>query len=75
MRDEKITKTIETENQKRPYNPVVKDKEFLSISEVCMLLGASRWTIYRLVESGKVKAAKLGRKTLIKRVEIDNLFI
>lgn len=73
-REEKITKTIETENKKRPYNPVVKDKEFLSINEVCMLLGASRWTIYRLVESGRVKAAKLGRKTLIQRLEIDNLF-
>lgn len=74
LRDEKISKTIETENKKRPFNPVVKDKEFLSINEVCMLLGASRWTVYRLVDSGKVKAAKLGRKTLIQRVEIDNLF-
>lgn len=74
IRDEKITQTIEQENKKRPYNPVVKDKEFLSINEVCMLLGASRWTVYRLVDSGKVKAAKLGRKTLIQRSEIDNLF-
>jgi excisionase family DNA binding protein len=73
-REEKIVKSIETENNKRPYNPVVKEKEFLSINEVCMLLGASRWTIYRLVESGKIKAAKLGRKTLIQRLEIDNLF-
>lgn len=74
VRDEKLVKTIETENKKRPFNPVVKEKEFLSINEVCMLLGASRWTVYRLVDSGKVKAAKLGRKTLIQRAEIDNLF-
>jgi DNA binding domain, excisionase family len=72
--EDKIAKTIEQENKKRPYNPVVNEKEFLSINEVCMLLGASRWTIYRLVENGKLKAAKIGRKTIIQRAEIDNLF-
>ncbi|MEI6750195.1 MAG: hypothetical protein WCM93_13635, partial [Bacteroidota bacterium] len=42
MRDEKISKVIEAENNKRPFNPVVKEKEFLSVNETCMLLGASR---------------------------------
>ena len=73
-RETKISETIETQNKKRPYNPVVKDKEFLSVNEVCMLLGASRWTIYRLIQNGKISCAKLGTRTLIQRVEINNLF-
>ena len=44
-RETKISETIETQNKKRPYNPVVKDKVFLSVNEVCMLLGASRCTL------------------------------
>jgi excisionase family DNA binding protein len=73
-RDEKITKAIEADNKKSPFNPVVKEKEFLSVKETCMLLGASRWTIYRLIDSGKIKAAKLGTRTLIQRADINNLF-
>jgi len=75
LRDEKISKAIETENTKKPFNPVVKEKEFLSIKEVCMLLGASRWTVYRMIDSGRVKAVKIGWKTIIERNEINNLFL
>jgi excisionase family DNA binding protein len=49
-------------------------KDFLSIEETCKLLGASRMTIYRQIKSGTIKAAKLGRRTIIKRTEIDKLF-
>lgn len=73
-RNELFAKTIEAENNKKPFNPVVKEKEFLSVNEVCMLLGASRWTIYRLIDDGKIKAAKLGARTIIQREEINNLF-
>ena len=37
-------------------------------------MGASRWTVYRLIENGKLKVAKLQRRTIIRRSEIDNLF-
>lgn len=49
-------------------------KDFLSIDETCKLLGASRMTIYRQIKSGTIKAAKLGRRTIIRRTEIDKLF-
>ena len=75
IRDEKLNKAIEEENTKRPFNPVVKEKEFLSIKEVCMLLGASRWTVYRMIDSGRVKAVKIGWKTIIERNEINKLFL
>jgi excisionase family DNA binding protein len=75
VRDEKLTKAIEKENTKKPFNPVVKEKEFLSIKEVCMLLGASRWTVYRMIDSGRLKAVKIGWKTIIERNEINKLFL
>ncbi|WP_027377940.1 helix-turn-helix domain-containing protein [Kaistella palustris] len=52
----------------------LKNKEFLSVQEAAELLGASRWTIQRLVQRNVLHAAKLGRRTIIQRSEIDNLF-
>lgn len=49
-------------------------KEFLSIQEAAFLIGASRWTIQRLIKNKKIKAAKIGRRTIISRSEIDKLF-
>ena len=74
-REGKILTAIDQERQVNPFNPVVKQKDFLSVEETCQLVGASRWTIYRLIDNGLLKAGKLGRRTIIKRTEIDNLFI
>ena len=64
-REEKIQESIIRENERKPFNPVVTQKEFLSIDETCQLIGASRWTIYRMIEKGNLKAAKLGTRTII----------
>lgn len=74
MRDEKVKSAIEQENLKKPFNPIVTQKDYLSIQETCMLLGASRWTIYRMIENGNLTAAKFGRRTIIKRTTIESLF-
>lgn len=74
VRETKIQEAIKEENSIRIYNPILSQKEFLSIKETAQLMGASRWTIYRLIENGKLKAAKLQRRTIIRRSEIDNLF-
>jgi len=50
-------------------------QEFLSIEEVCVLIGASRWTIHRLIKSGKLNHAKFGRLVRIHRSAIDNLLM
>jgi excisionase family DNA binding protein len=73
-RDGKILASIDRDKQVNPFNPILKQKDFLSIEETCQLVGASRWTIYRLIDNGRLKAAKIGRRTIIKRIEIDNLF-
>lgn len=52
----------------------LRDKEFLSVQETAILLGASRWTIQRMIQREELKAGKLGRRTIIQRSEIDNLF-
>jgi excisionase family DNA binding protein len=73
-RDEKIEVAVKEEAEKAIYNPAISQKEFLSIEEACQLISASRWTIYRLIEKGTLKAAKLGRITRISRSSINNLF-
>lgn len=52
----------------------LREKEFLSILEVATLLGASRWTIQRMIKSNRLPVAKLDSRTIIKRASIDNLF-
>ena len=73
-RNEKIEAAIHRDAVLKPYNPTVSQKEFLTVAEVCQLFNASRWTIYRLIENGQLKAAKLGRNTRIARTAINQLF-
>ena len=73
-RDEKIEVAVQQEAEKTMYDPAVSQKEFLSVDEACQLINASRWTIYRLIEKGTLKAGKLGRITRIPRSSINNLF-
>ena len=49
-------------------------KEFLSVQEAADLVGASRWNIQRMIKREQIKVGKLGRRTIIPRTEIDNLF-
>jgi excisionase family DNA binding protein len=54
---------------------VVQAKEFLSINDTERLLGVSKSTVMRLLKNGRLPCAKLGRRTLISRAHIDQLFI
>ena len=73
-RDEKIEVAIKEETEKAMYNPAISQKEFLTVDEACQLINASRWTIYRLIDKGELKAGKLGRSTRIPRTAINELF-
>lgn len=74
-RDQKVQEVAPTAVQKQEYNQEqVRDKDFLSIAETCKLLGASRMTLYRQIKNGKIQAAKIGSRTIIKREEIEKLF-
>jgi excisionase family DNA binding protein len=75
-RSAKIDTAIQVEIQKTQPHPTipVTQKDFLSIDDTCQLLGASRWTIYRLIDKGQLIGKKLGNRTIISRKAIDQLF-
>jgi excisionase family DNA binding protein len=52
----------------------LREKEFLSVAEAAQLVGASRWTIQRMIKDNRLPASKFGSRTIIKRASIDNLF-
>ncbi|PWJ42238.1 excisionase family DNA-binding protein [Sediminitomix flava] len=52
----------------------IQIKEFLSIKEASILIGASRWTLNRLINADKLKVTRLGRKIIIKRSDLDKIF-
>jgi len=54
----------------------IKEKEFLTVRNVAKLLNCSRQTVYDIIKKGGIKAINLKvKKTIIKRSEIDKLFI
>lgn len=74
-REEKVRKAIEIDTKNEIlFNPIINKKKYLSIKETCMIIGASRWTIYRMIEKGQLPAAKIGRRTIIQQTDIENLF-
>jgi excisionase family DNA binding protein len=66
---------IDTEAVKAKPIEDLKAKEFLSILETCKVLGISRRTIYRMFKRGEIKTGKAGTRSIIKRSELDKLFI
>ncbi len=74
-KSEKLNQVKSPTEQKIEYNfSQLNEKEFLSITDTCQLLGASRMTIYRQIKNGNIKAIKLGRRTIIRKSEIEKLF-
>lgn len=73
-REEKLETALKKDNEPKPYTETLNIKQFLSIEETALLLGASKRTIYRMIADGSLKSAKLGARTIIKRLTIDKLF-
>lgn len=53
---------------------IIKEKEFLSVLEVSILMGVTRNTINKYCVSGKLKCLKMNRKIFIRRKDLDSLF-
>ena len=51
----------------------LKSKIYLSIAEVCLLVGMSDSTIRKFVKEGRLKTIRLGKKHLILKFQIENL--
>ena len=73
-RAEKVNRS-NTETTRIKQQPIedIKAKDYLSINEVCKLIGISRRTVYRLIEQGDIKKIKIGSRTLIKRSALNRL--
>jgi excisionase family DNA binding protein len=55
---------------------LLKAKEFLTVRDVATLLNSSRQTVYNMINAGQINAFNIKlKKTLIKRSEIDKLFM
>lgn len=52
----------------------VRDKDYLTINDACLLLNISRTTLWRLTKEERIMVHKIGARSIIKREEIQNLF-
>ncbi|MBD5294368.1 MAG: helix-turn-helix domain-containing protein [Bacteroides sp.] len=70
-------KKISLSNQETAQNSREKEsrnKEFLTPSETARYLGVGRTYIYDCINRGKIKVTRIGRKTLISKVDIQAMF-
>lgn len=69
-------KTAKAKIRQAQSIPIVefKAKDYLSITEACALTGVSRWTLWRAIDRGELNAASIGRRRLIRRSDIEELF-
>ena len=76
LRQAKIEKSnAETQEIRKRAAEELQAKDFLSIAETCALLGLSERTVYRLMRNGRIPSTKFGNRTIIKRTDIEQLFI
>jgi excisionase family DNA binding protein len=80
-REEKVKSALQETNRKRAnpkpeFSPTdtLSNKNFLSITDASKLIGVSRWTIQRMIKRGQLKAVPFGRKHILSRYQIENLF-
>ena len=52
----------------------IKPLEFLKITQATLLFGISRSTLYRLVNNGQLDIAKFGKRTIIRRCDLEAFF-
>ena len=55
--------------------PVVmlQAREVLSVNEVSLLLGISRWTVARMIKANKIRTFSIGTRRLVLREELDKI--
>jgi len=51
----------------------MKNKEFISTTELAEILGISRVAVFKKIKKGEIKAVKVGRNFVIKNKDIYNI--
>ena len=74
-RDAKIALSKE-ETKQTIQQPIIQiqAKEFLTVAQASKVLNLSRTTVWRLIKSERIKAAKLGSRIIIRKSDINQLF-
>jgi len=70
LRDKKVEATsipVEKHEKQIPTVSQVKEKDFLSIKDVCALIGISRSTLWRLEMNNTLVPTKFGNRKLYRR--------
>ena len=64
-----------TETNTKILQPIdlLKAKDYLSVNDACKLIGVSRMTLHRQIKNGKLKTSGIGRRIIIKRVDLDKM--
>lgn len=74
MREQQKVNFEEQKGRKLPTIGKIGDKPYLSPSEVALLLGVSRASVYRSLASGEIKSLQYKRKTIIRKTDLEKLF-
>lgn len=74
LKEDRLNVYRRDENTKLPILGIIGNKDFLSPTEVSLLLGISRSTVYRYMSSGQIKALQLKAKTIIRRSDLERMF-
>lgn len=76
VKEEKIKQSdTQTKQVRKKRVEDIKNLEYLTVTQASSLLSCSRQNVYKLINSGQLKATNLLRKkTLIKRSDIEALF-
>ena len=74
IREAKIEQSnIETLQTKNKTITELNSKDFLSITETCKLIGISRRTVYRMIARGELNIGKAGKRTIIRRSDLEQV--
>lgn len=74
-KQKKKIKAINRSTKKSLITIDLNNKEFLTVSELAILLNCSKRTVYRSINNETIKAFNIGQRLIrIKRTEIDKLF-
>lgn len=73
-RQEKLKKAQQEFQHVQSGKSEVESQEFFTPRQAAILMGLCPKTIYNYINSGSIKVWQLGKKTLIRRTDIDALF-
>ena len=48
-------------------------RAMLTVDEACQYLRISKWTLYRLIQAGKLKTLKIGSRRLVRQESLAEL--